>query len=254
MSLGSGDARGDQPRRVVSLVPSATETLLAWGIVPAAVTRFCEHPELPQVGGTKNPDVDAIVALEPDLVVMCREENRAEDADALAARNVRVHDISPASVAQVAPALDALAAAVGLVGDQRPAIEPVPAGAPVGCSAFVPIWRRPWMTINDATYGSSVLAAIGVSNVFGPVGTDVAGDAARYPVVELDDAVDRRPDLVLAPSEPYAWKPRHLEQLAEVAPVVEVDGQDLFWWGARTPAAVARLHDAVTDALAGPHR
>ena len=69
--------------RVVSLVPSVTETLLAWDIAPIAVTRFCEQPDLPHVGGTKDPDVDAIVALRPDLVVMCDEENRREDADAL---------------------------------------------------------------------------------------------------------------------------------------------------------------------------
>ncbi len=53
-----------------------------------ACTRFCEQPDLPHVGGTKDPDVDAIVALAPDLVVMCVEENRREDADALAAAGV----------------------------------------------------------------------------------------------------------------------------------------------------------------------
>ncbi|HLY83760.1 MAG TPA: helical backbone metal receptor, partial [Acidimicrobiales bacterium] len=62
--------------RVVSLVPSVTETLLAWGVVPLAVTRFCEQPDLPTVGGTKDPDLGAIVALRPDLVVVDREENR----------------------------------------------------------------------------------------------------------------------------------------------------------------------------------
>ncbi|MBX3287664.1 MAG: hypothetical protein KF703_20120, partial [Actinobacteria bacterium] len=59
------------------------------------------------------------------------------------------------------------------------------------------------------------------------------------------------PDVVLAPSEPYAFRPRHLGELAEVGPVVPVDGQDLFWWGVRTPAAAARLHRAIGDALAG---
>ena len=77
------DATSEPSRgvRVVSLVPSATETLLAWGITPIAVTRFCEQPHLPAVGGTKNPDVAAIVELSPDFVVMCPEENRLEDAE-----------------------------------------------------------------------------------------------------------------------------------------------------------------------------
>ena len=74
--------------RVVSLVPSATETLRAWGVDPVACTRFCEQPDLPAVGGTKNPDVAAIVSLAPDLVVLDEEENRREDHDALPAEGL----------------------------------------------------------------------------------------------------------------------------------------------------------------------
>jgi hypothetical protein len=70
--------------KIVSLVPSVTETLLAWNIEPTACTRFCEQPSLRHVGGTKDPDIAAIVELKPDLVVVDREENRKEDAEALA--------------------------------------------------------------------------------------------------------------------------------------------------------------------------
>jgi ABC-type Fe3+-hydroxamate transport system substrate-binding protein len=76
--------------RIVSLVPSSTETLLALGAEVIACTRFCEQPDLPHVGGTKNPDLDAIIALHPDVVVMDREENRIEDHDALVAAGLRV--------------------------------------------------------------------------------------------------------------------------------------------------------------------
>jgi ABC-type Fe3+-hydroxamate transport system substrate-binding protein len=236
---------GDLPR-VVSLVPSATETLLAWGVAPVAVTKFCEHPELPHVGGTKNPDVAAIVAMAPDLVVMCHEENRAEDAVALRGAGLTVHDVAPGSVGEVGRALAALATALGI------RVEPIdgpPLLPALGCTAFVPIWRRPWMTCNASTYGSSVLDAIGVANVFGGDGLGEPGDAARYPTVTLAEVAARRPDLVLAPSEPYSWKPPHLDELRRVAPVLEVDGQDLFWWGVRTPAAVRRLHAAVAAHL-----
>ena len=58
------------PLRIVSLVPSMTETLVAWGLPPVACTRFCEQPELAHVGGTKDPDVAAIVSLAPDLVIV----------------------------------------------------------------------------------------------------------------------------------------------------------------------------------------
>jgi len=64
------------PPRVVSLVPSVTETLVAWGVPPIACTRFCEQPDIAHVGGTKRPKLERIIELEPDLVVMCDEENR----------------------------------------------------------------------------------------------------------------------------------------------------------------------------------
>ncbi|MDQ3543427.1 MAG: helical backbone metal receptor, partial [Actinomycetota bacterium] len=48
-----------------------------------ACTRFCNQPQLPTVGGTKNPDVAAILSLRPDVVVVDTEENRREDADAM---------------------------------------------------------------------------------------------------------------------------------------------------------------------------
>ena len=221
--------------RVVSLVPSVTETLLAWEVVPVGVTRFCEQPSLLAVGGTKNPDLDAVVALRPDLVVVNDEENRREDAEALTAAGLDVHVIRIGGVADVAPALAALATRVGV----RPTpVEPLRAPTPARCTAFVPIWRRPWMTLDAGTYGSSVLAWLGVANVF-------AESATRYPEVTLAEAASRRPDLVLAPSEPYPFGARHEEELATVAPVRFVDGQDLFWWGVRTPSALDRLAAAL---------
>ncbi len=226
--------------RVVSLVPSVTESLLAWGVVPVACTRFCEQPSILAVGGTKNPEIADIVGLAPDLVVVNDEENRREDADALAAAGLAVHSCSPRSVADVAPALEALAAAVGVDAVVEPADEPL---APLGLSAFIPIWRRPWMTFAADTYGSSLLESIGVRNAFGD-------SEERYPTVELADVLDRGTDVVLAPTEPYAFKPFHLDAFRPVAPVVEVDGQDLFWWGVRTPAARRRLHTAIAAALA----
>jgi ABC-type Fe3+-hydroxamate transport system substrate-binding protein len=90
------------------------------------------------------------------------------------------------------------------------------------------------MTLNRDTYGDSVLAAAGVENVFADAGE-------RYPETDLDEAAARSPDVVLAPSEPYPFGPRHTAELARVAPVVRVDGRDLFWWGVRTPDAVQRL-------------
>lgn len=234
--------------RLVSLVPSVTETLVAWGAPPVACTRFCEQPDIPHVGGTKDPDVAAIAALDADLAVMCVEENRREDAEALAAAGVATAALSIDGVADVDPALTMLASLAGV--DDRAAVDiealgaldtALAAGPPAPTlRAFVPIWKRPWMSLAGATYGSSLLAAIGVANVFADAGT-------RYPTVTLDEVRERRPDVVLAPSEPYPFAERHVPLLAEVAPVVLVDGQDLFWWGTRTPVALARLRAQLAD-------
>jgi ABC-type Fe3+-hydroxamate transport system substrate-binding protein len=224
--------------RVVSLVPSVTETLLAWGVEPVACTRFCEQPGLRQVGGTKDPDVAAIVGLGVDLVVMDDEENRRDDAEALRQAGVRLQVTHVRSVAEVAPALAALAVALDVPFDAAAFAAAIPAPAAASRRAFVPIWRRPWMTLSADTYGASVLAACGIASCF-------ADAADRYPEVTLDDVRARAPDLVLLPSEPYPFAERHVAELAGVAPRIRlVDGQDLFWWGVRTPAAVARLREA----------
>lgn len=282
--------------RVVSLVPSATETLLAWGVPPVAVSRFCEQPGFPTVGGTKDPDVAAIVALAPDLVVLDDQENRREDAEALAAAGVAVHTLHITALAHVRPQLAGLATALGVevppcgpdvlsdvaetppgfVRDEtrpidhgsRSTVDEMAVGTAAGpdhssgtnppersggglssgtnrpggdapssgrrLRAWIPIWKRPWMTVNGDTYASTLLAAIGVDNV-------AADLPSRYPELDLADAAALAPDVVLAPSEPYPFAERHVAQLSEVAPVVLVDGRDLFWWGVRTVPAMDRL-------------
>ena len=230
-------------------MPSATETLLALGITPVACTRFCEQPGIETVGGTKDPDVAAVSSLRPDLVVVNDEENRFDDVDRLRRLGLPIHEMSPRSVADVGPAVAALAAAVGAevpepFGPQSWAawLETRRRVPPGGLRrTFVPVWRRPWMTLAGDTYGSSLLELLGCFNVF-------AGGDVRYPTVELAEAAARRPDLVLLPTEPYPFKERHSAELAEAIPDAEVtivDGQDLFWWGIRTPGARDRLAAAL---------
>jgi ABC-type Fe3+-hydroxamate transport system substrate-binding protein len=221
--------------RVVSLVPSATESLLAWGVTPIAVTRVCEQPSLLAVGGTKDPDVDAVIALAPDLVVLCEEENRIEDADALTAAGLATHVLRIDAVDDVAPELDRLASAVGVAPLASSPLPEVPAAS---VRAVLPIWRRPWMTVSGRTYGSSVLERLGVANVY-------ADATVRYPEFTFEEARALAPDIVVAPSEPYPFAERHRAELERVAPAVLVDGRDLLWWGARTPGALVRLAEVL---------
>jgi ABC-type Fe3+-hydroxamate transport system substrate-binding protein len=224
--------RGSRPR-VVSLVPSATETLLALGADVVACTRFCNQP-LPTVGGTKNPDVAAIVALAPDIVVVDTEENRREDAAALEAAGLSVVATSVRSVDDALAVVGLLAVAAGT---EVPVVEHLGDVSGERLRAFVPIWRRPWMTVNGSTYGASLLGSIGVDLV-------TADLATEYPTVDLDDIARLGPDVVLVPSEPYSFGDQHIAELRIAfadSRVVRVDGEDLFWWGTRTPAAQRRL-------------
>ncbi len=221
--------------RIVSLVPSVTETLSIWGRAPVACTRFCERDDIETVGGTKNPDVERIVALAPDLVVVDAEENRREDYDALVERGLDVHVLHVRDLNDVDPMMAELAARVA--ANWRP-LDVGDATAPWR-SAFIPIWRRPWMALGEPTYGSSLLAHLGVTNVF-------SGDGP-YPEVNLDAARALQPDVVLAPSEPYPFSERQRDELESVAPMTLLDGKDLFWWGERTRAALRRVANALSE-------
>jgi hypothetical protein len=196
------------------------------------------------VGGTKNPDVDAIVRMRPDVVVLDEQENRREDATALHDAGLRIF---VSDVRDVAGAVTVVGDLAELAGVPIPSTSPVrvpddgSAGASGGMSArpaFVPIWRRPWMTIGVRTYGASVLGALG----WHPVGA--AGDDADYPTVDLESVANEGVEAVLVPSEPYDFDERHLAELREAlpsVPVTRIDGRDLFWWGVRTPGALDRL-------------
>jgi ABC-type Fe3+-hydroxamate transport system substrate-binding protein len=215
--------------RIVSLVPSITETLTAWDRVPIACTRFCERPDLEHVGGTKNPEIARIEELRPDLIVMDAEENRREDYDALVDRGLNVCVLHIRSLVEVNSSMEDLAHRLGLTWRTIELGEP----SPIRFTAFVPIWRHPWMALGAPTYGSALLAHLGVENVY--------SDDGAYPTLELDEARAHHPDVVLAPSEPYPFTTRQLPELESVAPTYFVDGKDLFWWGHRTPHALVQL-------------
>ena len=225
-------------RRVVSLVPSLTESLAttAPGVLVGA-TSWCTHPgdlAVTRVGGTKSPDVARVVALRPDLVLANAEENRPEDLDALRAEGVAVWTTAPRTLDQ---ALWSLARVLGVCGlpdpgwldDARRAWSSTVDGTRPTRRAFVPVWRRPWVALGADTFAADVLARLDVAVV--PAGGTAPDE--RYPRVEPDDVRRAGVDLVVLPDEPYAFRPdRDLQVFAGWGvPVALVSGRHLTWYG-----------------------
>jgi hypothetical protein len=160
---------------------------------------------------------------------MDAEENRREDYDALIEHDLPVCVLHIRSLSDVNSSMEDLADRVNVtwrvIELERP--------TPTRLRAFIPIWRRPWMALGSPTYGTSLLAYLGVKNL-------CDGDGP-YPAVKLEAVRERNPDVVLAPNEPYPFSVRQLPELELVAPTHFVDGKDLFWWGHRTHHALARL-------------
>ncbi|RKT03783.1 ABC-type hemin transport system substrate-binding protein [Streptomyces sp. 3211.6] len=242
--------------RVVSLVPSLTEAVAvsAPGRL-VGVTDWCTHPadlgEAVRIGGTKNPDVGAIVRLRPDLVIANEEENRAPDLAALRAAGLEVLVTEVRDLPQAFSELDRLL--VGALGLERPEwldrAEEVWSGVePAGSfTAFVPVWRRPWMVLGRDTFAGDLLARLGVRNVY-------AGHPERYPKVPLAELTASGCDLVVLPDEPYAFTAQDGPEAFPGLRAALVSGRHLTWYGPSLAQAPAVLGAALRRSSAAAGR
>ncbi len=238
------------PRRIVSLVPSWTEALFAFGLAESVVgvTTFCVEPAdgvaaKARVGGTKTLDPERVQDLAPDLVIANAEENRQEDIEQLIAAGLTVFVTFPRSVAGAIQTMRQLAAMTGSLDTAEGIIQATEAALAEARAAgegreplrvFCPIWRNPWMTIGPDTYIHDFIAACGGANVFGD-------RWERYPKVDLAEVAHRDPEVVLLPDEPYRFGRKHVPELTvfeEVSAVRQgriylLEGKHLCWYGPR---------------------
>jgi len=234
--------------RIVSLVPSITELLCDLDLSEQVVGRtgFCIHPweivrEIPKVGGTKDLKFDKIRDLEPTHVVVNIDENRKEDAEALAEfiPNVVVtHPLAPKDnfdlYRQMGREFDRETQAEELCGRFEAALARVDERSEQ--RVLYLIWKDPWMTISPETYISQTLGLFNWKTV--PTSTD-----ERYPQVDLT-AVDV--DRVLLSSEPFHSKEQHLAEVEELVPGAKVsliDGEMTSWYGSRAIAGIDYLQE-----------
>ena len=233
------------PRRVVSLVPSITEALAT--TCPerlVGATDWCTHPEglaVQRVRGTKNPDLRAIAALDPDLVVANKEENRELDVRRLRADGIPVWVTDIETVPGALDSLERLFVEVlevgtpdWLVAARREWDGPVPEPA---VDVAVAIWRDPWMAVGRDTFTGDLVSRLGWRNV-------LADDADRYPHVEVAE-LDREGVTVLLPDEPYVFTAADGPEAFARARTALVSGRLLTWYGPSLVGARAALTTAV---------
>lgn len=283
---------GPPARRIVSLVPSDTYTLLRLGLKERLVGRtdYCTEPaadvaDIPTVGGTKNPRVEQILDLSPDLIVANQEENSRRDIEALLAKGARVFLTMPRRfgdgaglVARLARLLDVDQELTvrDLIRENYRVVSAAQAAraqmTPV--ATFLPIWMDPLMTANGDTFLSDALDLAGGNNVFVgrarryPLAADLGlaaaapedrleGKDTRYPRVTLAELVAAQPELILLPDEPHDFSDADAAifralpiPAAEHDTIVRCVGKDLMWPGQQAIDGLARLGTTLAAARA----
>jgi iron complex transport system substrate-binding protein len=274
----------EPPQRVISLVPSITESLYAFGLGEdvVGVTDFCpQHPDErrqpDRLGGTKSPDVDAIIDMKPDLVIANQEENSREAVSTLVENSIALWLTFPKTVDEAIGDLWIMARLFHKERECTPRITTlerslewtrIASSDRPGVRFFCPIWKgeKPdwWMTFNQYTYANDLLTCCGGENVFAererryPLEADLGLEPAvevldrdtRYPRVSVAEVVSAVPELILLPSEPHAFDQRDREQICESlsgTPAVAaneihfLDGRLIAWHGIRMAEALEIL-------------
>jgi len=262
-ALGVPHRRVTGTPRIVSLVPSLTETLFAFSLGEAVVGRtgFCVHPAevkgVPKVGGTKDVRLERLFALEPTHVIANVDENRREQVEAIAAAGIEVIVTHPCRLEDNV----ALFRLLGGVFDREEAADyavqafesvlelarTIAASLPPE-RVLYPIWRGPWMTVARSTWISAMLEAVGWQ-------TWPAIEEPRYPVIDEESVRRAGIARVLLPSEPYRFGEAHAEEVRRLlgveVPVTLVDGEMVSWYGTRAISGLCYLA-ALRQDLAAP--
>lgn len=236
------------PRRVVSLVPSLTESLfdLGAGDAVAGATDFCIYPsniQCPRVGGTKNPDVAAIRDLQPDLVYMNLEENLRRHGEEIE-QFAPIFVTEPKNVEDV----DNLIGVLGSIHQQEARANELVArlraerrALPERAFTFAcAIWKKPWMWCGGDTYVSALVQSAG--------GVNVLGHRNRYPEMDLDCMASLEPQIVFLPDEPYVFTAADAEEMkarTNARVIGPFPGHLFTWHGTRTILGLRFLRESL---------
>ena len=230
-------------RRIVSLVPSLTESVAYDGRDRlVAVTDWCTHPAglgAARIGGTKKPDIARIVALRPDVVLANKEENQREHVEELAAAGVPVYVTSPDTLDEALGSIGRMLTALGLPRsawlDTAARIWADPVPDLIGMRAACFIWRKPWMAVGSQTFSGDLIGRLGLVN---------AVTEPRYPRTDPSVAAD----VVLLPDEPYPFSPSDGPEAFAGRRCALFDGRYLTWYG----PSLVEARGVISAAIRGP--
>jgi len=249
--LGRTIELASPPARIVSLVPSITETLFSLGLGGQVVgrTRYCVHPKdkieaVAVVGGTKKIVRERLLALQPDLVLANKEENTKDDVE-WCAQNFPtwisdVVDVPSAlrMIESIGELTDHFEEAERMTSEIRRSFDLLSVRS-TNPSVVYLIWKDPFMAAGSDTFISKMLEVAGYRNAIADT---------RYPTLTIQDLVNLKPDFLFLSTEPFRFTEQHVAELQNVfvdSRVALVDGEMFSWYGSRMLKAAAYFTNAL---------
>lgn len=222
--------------KIISLVPSITETLFDFGLTDHEVigrTKFCVHPKelvknVEIIGGTKNLNISKIKSLSPDLIIANKEENdKAQVEELMKDFTVWVTDIETLEdnqnfLTKLGILLNKEKIAqnfnqkINSIFNLKKTTDPIKV-------AYL-IWKNPYMTVGSDTFIHEIIEKLGFGNLF--------KNEKRYPEISLDQMQEA--DFIFLSTEPFPFQQKHAEELQNELPgkkIIVVDGEAFSWYG-----------------------
>jgi ABC-type Fe3+-hydroxamate transport system substrate-binding protein len=244
------------PQRIISVVPSITELLHYFKLdeETIGITKFCVHPHewfksKTKIGGTKNINIEKVIALNPDLIICAKEENTKEEIDALAEKfpvyktDVRTYNDALEMIKAIGVLTNKTEAALVLIKEIDSSFKNHIAKVSKKLTGIYVIWKNPYMTVGAGTFIHDLMDMIGIENIF--------KNETRYPIFTIEDIKNLQPDIILLSSEPYPFTENHIEEMKQLFPEAKImlaDGEMFSWYGSRMllmPKYFAALQNAI---------
>jgi len=209
--------------RIVSLAPNLTETIYALGLQDQLVgdTDYCDFPpeaqQKPKVGGAKNPSLEAIVALHPDLVLVTKNLNRLETVQALEEIGIPSYATDPPNVNAIISSTKRLADLLGaspsgeLIADNLRRtlanLQHRVTSLPPRRVLFI-IWIEPLISIGKDTFIADALRYAGA--------VSVVDSSQNWPQVNLEEVVRLQPEFLVFVESHLGASPHNADTLPDL--------------------------------------